>query len=113
MTPTDLLEAVGGELPDTENEGPDVVEREDGSLLMDGSMLAVEAFDRLQIEDRPDDADFHTLAGFALTRLGKIPVSGDYFTWGDRRFEVVDMDGRRIDKLLASKSGSSDLNRGP
>ena len=108
VTPTDLLEAVAGEIPDTEDEGPDVVEREDGSLLMDGSMLAVEAFDRLQVDNRPEIEDFHTLAGFALTRLGRIPTSGDHFTWGDWRFEVVDMDGRRIDKLLVSRRGGID-----
>lgn len=101
VTQTDLLKAIVGEF---EGEPPRVVEREDGSLLMDGAMLAADAFDHLQIRERPGQHLFHTLAGFALFRLGRIPVAGDSFVWEDWRFEIIDMDGRRIDKLLVSKS---------
>jgi CBS domain containing-hemolysin-like protein len=103
VTQTDLLEAIVG---DIEGEQPIVIEREDGSLLMDGRMLATEAFERLQIHERPERSNFHTLAGFALFQLGRIPAIGDHFTWRGWRIEVADMDGRRIDKLLVSKKAS-------
>ncbi len=104
-TQTDLLEAIVGDIPSEDEDGPEVTERADGSLLIDGMMAAEDAFDRLRIADRPDE-DFHTIAGFALFRLGRIPVVGDHFTWDGWRFEIVDMDGRRIDKLLVSRDGS-------
>jgi CBS domain containing-hemolysin-like protein len=107
VTPTDLLEALAGDLPGAEDEEPEVIVREDGSMLMDGRMLAGDAFERLHIQRRPDEGDFHTLAGFALSRLGRIPESGDHFSWEDWRFEIVDMDGRRIDKLLTSREQAS------
>jgi CBS domain containing-hemolysin-like protein len=106
VTQTDLLEAIAGNIPSGEEEEPEVVEREDGSLLMDGGMSADDAFDRIHIQ-RPQPDDFHTLAGFALSQFQRIPTVGDHFTWEAWRFEVVDMDGRRIDKLLVSKSRSA------
>ena len=104
VTQTDLLEAIAGAIPSTDDEEPEVVERDDGSLLIDGRMSANEAFDRLQLYHRPDSGDFDTLAGFALFRLGRLPNVGDHFNWEGWRFEIVDMDGRRIDKLLVSKA---------
>jgi CBS domain containing-hemolysin-like protein len=100
-TQTDLLEAMAGELPETEGEEPSVVTREDGSLLIDGLMAAYEAFDRLGLSAHPAGGNFHTIAGFALSRLGHLPVAGESFTYDNWRFEIVDMDGRRIDKILA------------
>lgn len=105
VTQTDLLEAIAGDIPSSENDEPYLVQRDDGSMLIDGMMPANEVFDRLHIADRPEDEDFHTLAGFALFRLGRLPTEGDSFTWAGWRFEVVDMDGRRIDKLFVSKVG--------
>jgi len=102
VTQTDLLEAIAGDIPNEEGDEPEVTEREDGSLLIDGMMAAGDAFDRLGIRDRPDE-DFHTIAGFSLFRLGRIPAVGDHFEWDGWRFEIVDMDGRRIDKLLLSR----------
>jgi CBS domain containing-hemolysin-like protein len=102
ITQTDLLEAIAGDIPDEEGEAPEVTQRADGSLLIDGMMAAGDAFDRLGIRERPDE-DFHTIAGFSLFRLGRIPVAGDSFEWDGWRFEIVDMDGRRIDKLLVSR----------
>ncbi|HVJ32194.1 MAG TPA: hemolysin family protein [Terriglobia bacterium] len=102
VTQTDLLEAIAGDIPSEEGDEPEVTERADGSLLIDGMMAAADAFDRLGIRDHPED-DFHTIAGFALFRLGRIPVAGDHFEWDGWRFEIVDMDGRRIDKLLVSR----------
>lgn len=100
VTQADLLEAIAGALPDVEGEEPDIVRRGDGSLLIDGLTPAHDAFDRLGIKARPD-RDFHTVAGFALAQLAHWPVVGEAFTYEGWRFEIVDMDGRRIDKLLA------------
>jgi putative hemolysin len=102
VTQTDLLEAIAGNIPEVGDE-PNVVEREDGSLLIDGMMPAPQAFDRLAFSDRPDSDDFTTLAGFVIFRLGRIPATGDHFESQGWRFEVVDMDGRRIDKVLATR----------
>lgn len=107
VTPTDLLEAIAGELPDAEGEGPDIVERADGSYLIDGMMPAQEAFDFLEIGPRPKDWTYHTAAGFALSQLKQIPAEGDSFSWDGYRFEIVDMDGRRIDKMLVSRDKPS------
>jgi len=103
VTQTDLLEAIAGDLPDTENEEPDIIERDDGSLLIDGMMPAHDAFDRLGFPLRSADGDFHTIAGFALSQLGHLPQVGEHFDYEGWRFEIVDMDGRRIDKLLARR----------
>lgn len=103
VTQTDLLRAIVGEL---EGEPPKLVEREDGSMCIDGGIVAADAFDHLQIQNRPSQGQFHTLAGFALLRLGRIPAVGDFFLWEGWRFEIMKMDGRRIDKLLVSRSQS-------
>ncbi|HET9936645.1 MAG TPA: hemolysin family protein [Methyloceanibacter sp.] len=100
VTQTDLLEAIAGELPEVEGEEPGIVERDDGSLLIDGMMSAPDAFDRLQFRERPE-GDFHTVAGFALATLGHLPEVGESFDHEGWRFEIVDLDGRRIDKVLA------------
>jgi CBS domain containing-hemolysin-like protein len=100
VTQTDLLEAIAGELPEVEGEEPGIVERDDGSLLIDGMMSAPDAFDRLQFKERPE-GDFHTVAGFALSTLGHLPEVGESFDHEGWHFEIVDLDGRRIDKVLA------------
>ena len=104
VTQTDLLEAIAGELPGMDDDEPSVVERTDGSLLIDGMMPAHEAFDRLGLRDLPAGGDFHTIAGFVLHELGRIPNVGDAVEWRNWRFEVVDMDGRRVDKLLVART---------
>jgi putative hemolysin len=103
VTQTDLLEAIAGDLPDAEGEEPDIIEREDGSLLIDGMMPAHNAFDRLGVKMRPEEGDFHTIAGFALFRLGHLPEPGEGFTCEGWRFEIAGMDGLRINKLLAQR----------
>lgn len=100
VTQTDLLEAIAGELPDVEGEEPAVVEREDGSFLIDAMMPVRDAFERLGFRLRPD-GDFHTLAGFVLAQLGHLPEVGETFNYEGWTFEIVDLDGRRIDKILA------------
>ena len=102
VTQTDLLEAMAGEIPEPGEERR-VVEREDGSLLIDGMMPAAEAFDRLRLTEKPHSGDFSTIAGFVIVRLGRIPAVGDAIETEGWRLEVVDMDGRRIDKLLAQR----------
>jgi CBS domain containing-hemolysin-like protein len=100
VTQTDLLEAIAGELPEVEGEEPGIVERDDGSLLIDGMMSAPDAFGRLGFKERPE-GDFHTVAGFALSAFGHLPDVGESFDHEGWRFEIVDLDGRRIDKVLA------------
>ncbi len=101
VTQTDLLEAIAGELPEIEGEEPGIVERADGSLLVDGMLSAPDAFDRLGLKERPE-GDFHTVAGFALSALGHLPQAGEEFEYEGWRFEIIDLDGRRIDKVLAT-----------
>ncbi len=103
VTPANLLAAIAGEFasdtdPDVE---PSVVEREDGSLLVAGNMAADALAERLGIS-LPEDRDFATVAGLALSVFRHLPGEGEYFTEQGWRFEVVDLDGRRIDKLLVS-----------
>ena len=71
--------------------------------LIDGMMPAHDAFDRLGIPLRWAEGDFHTIAGFALSQLGHLPQVGEHFDYEGWRFEIVDMDGRRVDKLLARR----------
>jgi len=104
VTQTDLLEALAGDIPESVDEEPDVVERDDGSLLMKGMMAAYDAMDRLGLSMMTEHGDFHTLAGFVIHHLGRIPATGDRFVWRGWRFEVVDMDGQRIDKVLVSRT---------
>ena len=104
VTPVDLLTAIVGEFASDQDqsEGPLWVEREDGSLLVAGGMSADALADRLNIE-YGDDREFGTAAGYALSIFKKLPVEGEHFTDQGWRFEVVDMDRRRIDKLLVSR----------
>jgi len=104
VTQADLLEALAGELPEAPGEHPDIYEREDGSLLIDGMAPVHATLDRLQVKTLPVNTRFHTIAGFALAQFGHLPVVGEQFTYEDWTFEVVDMDGRRIDKLLALRT---------
>lgn len=103
VTLTDIMEGIVGDIP-TEDELSDLqaVRREDGSWLLDG-MLPIEEFKELvSIDGLPDEdkGNYQTLGGFAIVRLERIPVPSDTFEWGGWRFEVLDMDGNRVDKLL-------------
>ena len=104
VTPADLLSAIAGEFASDQDIGsePFVVERDDGSLLIAGSMPADQMAERLGIE-LGDDRDYATAAGHVLAILKHIPKEGEHFTNRGWRFEVVDMDGRKIDKLLVSE----------
>jgi putative hemolysin len=103
VAPANLLAAIAGEFASDQDDhtDPPFVEREDGSWLISGTLAADTMADRLGI-DLPEDRDFATAAGFALWRLKHLPTTGESFDHRGWRFEVVDMDGRRIDKLLAA-----------
>ena len=103
VTPADLLAAIAGEFAsDAEPDAaPSVVERDDGSLLVAGTMAADALADRLGI-NLPEDRDYATVAGLALAALKRLPNEGESFVEQGWRFEVLDLDGRRIDKLLVS-----------
>ncbi|WP_374526448.1 hemolysin family protein [Sphingopyxis sp.] len=103
VTPADLLSAIAGEFASDQDIGsePFVTERDDGSLLIAGSMPADQMAERLGIE-LGDDRDYATAAGHALAILKHLPKEGESFTDRGWKFEIVDMDGRKIDKLLVS-----------
>lgn len=105
-TPADILKAIAGELPQMgSRERAEAVRREDGSWLLDGHMGIYDAERVLERNDLSNDDNYHTLAGFMLWHLGRLPVAGESLVWRDLRLEVVDMDGRRIDKILVSLRG--------
>jgi putative hemolysin len=101
VTPTDILTSIAGVLPELGHaDEPGAVEREDGSWLVDGSLPVDRAAAVLGLKNLPE-GDFATLAGLMLAELGHIPEAGECLETLGWRFEVVDMDGRRIDKVLA------------
>jgi putative hemolysin len=104
VTPGGLLAAIAGTFASDQDEGddPELIEREDGSWLISGTLSADAMAERLGI-DLPEDRDYATAAGYALSVLRHIPEVGEGFVDDGWRFEIVDMDGRRVDKLLASK----------
>ena len=108
VTPADLLTAIAGNFVSHQDEGdqPMVVEREDKSLLIAGGLPADAMADRLGIEIA-DDREFATAAGYVLSVLKHMPKEGEHFRDQGWRFEVVDMDGLKIDKLLVSKEAAS------
>ena len=103
VTPADLLAAIAGEFASDSNpeDSPSVVERDDGSLLVSGQMAVDALAERLGI-DLPEDRDYATVAGLALAVFRHLPGEGESFVEQGWKFEVVDLDGRRIDKLLVS-----------
>jgi putative hemolysin len=104
VTPTDILTGITGDLPEVEADiEPSAQQREDGSWLLDAQMPVFEVERVLGVGGLAvDDAEYTTLAGFVLSQLGHIPAAGESFQWNRWRFEVVDLDGRRIDKVLAT-----------
>ncbi len=106
VTVTDLLEALVGHLPASASEAAgQFTVRPDGSWLVDGGVSMEEAGERLELPELPDEevGAYHTLGGFVMARLGRIPKTADRVEWGGFRFEVVDMDGRRVDKILVCR----------
>ena len=104
ITLRDVLEAITGEFTPTEAGDAWAIQREDGSWLVDGLIPIPELKDRLEIKSLPDEdrGRYNTLAGMVMLLLGRLPQTTDTVEWDGWRFEVVDMDGKRIDKILAS-----------
>ena len=104
VTTADILSAIAGTFAShkDDDDEPMLVERSDGSLLVAGAMPADTLAERLGL-DLPDHREFATAAGYVLFQLKKLPVEGEFFEEQGWRIEVVDMDGRRIDKLLVSR----------
>ncbi len=104
VTLQDVLEAVTGEFTPQNGEDAWAVKREDGSWLLDGTIPILELKDCLALKLVPeeDKGRYHTLSGMVMLLLGRVPKTSDYTEWHGWRFEVVDMDGKRIDKVLAS-----------
>ncbi len=105
ITLNDILEEIVGDIPTAEElADPEAIKREDGSWLL-GGMLSIDKFKEIfHINKLPGEGNYHTLAGFVLSQMGKIPSAGNYFEWSGLRFEVVDMDKNRIDKILVAHS---------
>jgi putative hemolysin len=105
VTPGSLLAALAGAFAHDvdEDEDPPCIEREDGSWLLSGAASADLLSDRLGMR-LPTERDFSTVAGFALSVLKHLPETGERFKHDGWSFEIVDMDGRKIDKLIASRA---------
>jgi putative hemolysin len=110
VTDYDILEAIVGEIPE---DGTDTdylaFQREDGSWLFDGLIVIDQLKEILNISEMPDEdrAGYQTLSGFVMSQLGRIPKTGAKFTFGNYQYEVVDMDGRRVDRVLVSRIAES------
>jgi len=99
LTINDVLEEIVGQI---EMEEPQATQRQDGSWLLDG-MLEVDEFKEIfKLKILPHEDEYETLSGFVMVSLGRVPQSADQFEWNGLRFEVIDMDGRRVDKVLVT-----------
>jgi putative hemolysin len=110
VTMHDIFEEIAGDITDfnEEPEEPQIIQREDGSWLLDGMLSIEELLDQFDIPESAispvERGNYHTLGGFVSMQLGKIPISGEHFQWRKLRFEIVDMDGKRVDKVLVNLS---------
>ncbi|MBI5767185.1 MAG: HlyC/CorC family transporter [Verrucomicrobia bacterium] len=115
VTLIDVMEAIVGDLPERGGrEQPEAKRRDDGSWLVDATMPTGELKTLLALDaplPHEGAADFQTLGGFVVTQFGRIPAAGDWFEWGGWRFEVVDMDKRRVDKVLIAKAATGAAER--
>lgn len=110
LTLNDILKAVVGEEIDADDKtNPYVVQRADGSYLVDGALLIDEFRELFNIDSmsEADTGNYQTVAGFVINQMGRIPRAGQLFRWRDLTIEVMDMDGNRVDKLLISKRSSA------
>lgn len=108
VTLLDVLEAIVGELPDIgpNSEPPSAHQREDGSWLIDATLPITDFKELIEIDatlPHENEADFQTIGGFVMTQFGRIPKAGNRFDWGTFRFEVMDMDRHRVDKVLVTR----------
>jgi putative hemolysin len=105
MTIQNILERLFGEVVTQSEDTPQIVRREDGSYLVDGPLPFADfaKFFDVDHEWELEKGDYHTVAGFILMRMGRIPSAANYFVWKTFYFEVVDMDGVRVDKVLVRR----------
>ena len=112
VTVTDVLEALVGEVPDEDESAEEaIVRREDGSWLVDGLLAADELKERLGSSGLPlneQEADYQTVGGMVMDMLGRVPDAGDRFERDGYSFEVLDMDGHRVDKVLITPLRGAD-----
>lgn len=107
VTPQDIFKSIVGDLASVHSlDEPHAVQREDGSWLLDGSIPIDEFMEIFHISHVPgeDEGQFNTLGGFIMAHMGRIPSVADHFKWASLRFEVMDMDGRRVDKVLVTSA---------
>jgi putative hemolysin len=106
ITVRDVLEAITGEFTPTTASDAWAVMRDDGSWLMDGLIPVPELKDRLDLKDLPDEGRgrYNTLAGMIMLLLGRLPDTTDSVEWEGWRFEVIDLDGKRVDKVLVGRT---------
>jgi putative hemolysin len=110
LTVNDVIEEIVGEI---ELEEPQATQRQDGSWLLDG-MLEVDEFKEIfKLPTLPHEDEYETLSGFVMLTLGKVPQTADQFEWHGLRFEVIDMDGRRVDKVLVTTLPQKPMTVGP
>jgi putative hemolysin len=110
VTINDIVQAVMGDLPSADQEEePLVVEREDGTFLLDGRLPFADFQDLLSLSELDEETkgNFQTLAGFVLSYLGRFPAVGEKFEWSNHIFEIVDMDGHRVDRVLVKPPSSN------
>lgn len=102
----DLLEAITGEFGNAGDDDAWAVQREDGSWLMDGLIPVPELKDRLELKELPEEdrGRYNTLAGMVMLLLGRLPRAADRVQWQEWAFEVVDLDGKRVDKVLVTRT---------
>ena len=107
VTPRDLLEAIAGEFKPKTTDDAWAVQRPDGSYFLDGIIPVPELKDQLNLREVPQEelGRYNTLSGMMMLLLQRLPRTGDVVQWEGWKFEVADMDGRRIDKVLATREG--------
>jgi putative hemolysin len=112
ITVRDVLEAITGEFTTPAADGSWAVQRDDGSWLFDGLIPVPELKDRLGLKELPEEdrGRYNTLAGMVMLLLGRLPETADAVEWSGWRFEVVDLDGKRVDKVLASPLAAESEN---
>jgi putative hemolysin len=106
ITLNDILEAIVGDVPQSGQEEYEIVKRDDGSFLVDAQIHFYNFLSYFERADwmNQDEQDFDTVAGFVLHELEHIPNTGETFEWRDFKFEIIDMDGQRIDKIMVTIS---------
>ena len=110
VTLQDLLEALTGEFISEDDQDAFIIRRDDGSFLLDGMLPVLDIKDCLELAELPDEGDYQTLNGLMMLLIGRMPATGDKAQLQGWQLEIVDMDGRRIDKVLACKIDQEDDN---